>query len=215
MSTLFDPATRAAFEAQAALEEESDGTEGAAHEWWWGASVAQVDAAAEEVDGIELDAASEWVSESGITDEIESVRWLTVARARAMHAAGHAIFLDTREPDDFRKGAIEGAWHMPMRAVAKYGLVQLLWQERVHELLHTRRHQLIIIYSGYATPFSPCRALSRWLLRAGKTTLPTARFRRLRGGLFAWTQLGQPTVCPVPWGDNPAAAIEYDADGSE
>lgn len=35
-----------------------------------------------------------------------------------------------------------------------------------------------------------CRAFCRWLLRAGHTTLPAARFRRLRGGIFGWLHRG-------------------------
>ena len=37
-----------------------------------------------------------------------------------------------------------------------------------------------------------CRAFCRYLLRAGHQTLPAARFRRLRGGIFGWKHRGGP-----------------------
>ena len=43
----------------------------------------------------------------------------------------------------------------------------------IHEILSDRRHQLIVVYSNVATPFSRCRAFCRWLLRAGAEGPPT------------------------------------------
>ena len=85
---------------------------------------------------------------------------------------------------------IPGAWHVPMGAVMRYGIVSVLGNDLIHELLSTKRHALIVVYSNVATPFSRCRAFCRWLLRAGHSTLPAARFRRLRGGIFGWEHRG-------------------------
>ena len=76
------------------------------------------------------------------------------------------------------------------RARGSYGIVNALGTDLIHAILSTRRHQLIIIYSNVATPFSRCRAFARWMLRAGHATLPSARFRRLRGGVFGWEKRG-------------------------
>jgi hypothetical protein len=55
-----------------------------------------------------------------------------------------------------------------------------------------------------ATPFSRCRAFCRYLLRAGHTTLPAARFRRLRGGIFGWKHKGGPLTQMLSYhGDEP------------
>ena len=72
----------------------------------------------------------------------------------------------------------------------RYGIVNVLGQQLIHELLSTKRNALIVVYSNVATPFSRCRAFCRWLLRAGHSTLPAARFRRLRGGIFGWEHRG-------------------------
>ena len=77
-----------------------------------------------------------------------------------------------------------------MNAVQRYGIVNVLGHDLIHTLLSTKRNSLIVVYSQVATPFSRCRAFCRWLLRAGHSTLPAQRFRRLRGGLFGWEHRG-------------------------
>jgi hypothetical protein len=78
----------------------------------------------------------------------------------------------------------------------------------IHAILSTRRHQLIVVYSNVATPFSRCRAFCRWLLRAGHRTLPSARFRRLRGGVFGWKHKQGPLSRPIMQRADDAADME-------
>lgn len=118
-------------------------------------------------------------------------------KAIDLHKKGRALFLDCREAADYHGGAIPGAFHVPMSAVQHYGIVNALGHELIHEILSTRRHQLLVVYSNVATPFSRCRAFCRWMLRAGHTTLPAARFRRLRGGIFGWQHKQGAVVRPL------------------
>jgi len=159
-------------------------------QWWWEATVPDVEKAAEEAEGAEMDMyAASWVSD-GLGDDVNDVRWIGIKKAQSLHAQSRAIFIDCREHDDYAGGLIPGAWHVPMNAVMRYGIVNVLGQELIHTLLTTQRNALIVVYSNVATPFSRCRAFCRWLLRAGHTTLPAARFRRLRGGIFGWQHRG-------------------------
>ena len=47
---------------------------------------------------------------------------------------------------------IPGAWHVPMSAVMRYGIVNVLGQELIHALLSTKRNSLIIVYSQARLP---------------------------------------------------------------
>ena len=121
---------------------------------------------------------------------MNDVRWMGIKKALDLHEKGRAIFIDCRERQDYAQGGIPGAWHVPMSAVMRYGIVNVLGTDLIHTLLSTKRNALIVVYSQVATPFSRCRAFCRWLLRAGHQTLPAQRFRRLRGGLFGWEHRG-------------------------
>lgn len=91
--------------------------------------------------------------------------------------------------------------------------MQVLGADRIHELLSSRAHELVIVYSSVATPFSRCRAFCRWLLRAGHATLPVARLRRLRGGVHGWSHFGGELVLPIehhPGGGVPRWMISRD-----
>lgn len=159
-------------------------------QWWWEATVPDVEKAAEEAEGAEMDLyAASWVSD-GLGDDVKDVRWMGIRKAQQLHERDRAIFIDCREHGDYGAGMIPGAWHVPMAAVQRYGIVNVLGPELIHTLLSTKRHSLIVVYSNVATPFSRCRAFCRWLLRAGHSTLPAARFRRLRGGIFGWQHRG-------------------------
>ena len=68
-------------------------------------------------------------------------------------------------------------------------------------MLSKRRDQPIIVFSAVATPFSRCRALCRFILRAGHSSLKAKRFRRLRGGLFGWQHRGGSVAMPIGYGD--------------
>merc|ERR1719291_710409 len=102
------------------------------------------------------------------------------------------------------------------------GIVGALGDVLIHELLSTHRHCLIIVVSAIATPFSRCRAFCRYLLRAGHATLPAARFRRLRGGMFGWKHKGGPVTAALTYGSmhgRPDSAPEeegtFDEQGAE
>ena len=140
--------------------------------------------------------AASWISD-GLGGDVDDVRWIGIKKAQGLHASERAIFIDCRERSDYSGGTIPGAYHVPMSAVMRYGIVNVLGTELIHIILSKKRHALIIVYSNVATPFSRCRAFARWMLRAGHSTLPAARFRRLRGGIFGWEKRGG-KVRPVP-----------------
>jgi len=166
-------------------------------EWWWEASVPSIQKAAEEAEGFEMDTYAALYVSDGLGGDVNEVRWMGIQKAIALHKAKRVIFIDCRERADYERGAIPGAWHLPMSAVMEHGMVRVLGEERIHALLDTERHGLIVIYSNVATPFSRCRAFCRWLLRAGHHTLPVQRFRRLRGGLFGWEHRGGAVAKPI------------------
>ena len=119
-----------------------------------------------------------------------------------------AIFLDCRERWEFEIESIAGAHSVSMREFVDYGLSRVhgdwvgevstsallivcvlpscdlcIWLGQIIRTKSADPPVPIIIYSSVATPFSRCRALCRWLLRAGSGgSLNPSRLRRLRGG---------------------------------
>jgi len=166
-------------------------------QWWWEASVPSIQKAAEEAEGADMDSYAALYVSDGLGGDVNDVRWMGVDKARDLHAKRRVIFIDCREAAEYCRGGIPGAWHVPMTAVMDHGIVAVLGEERIHELLDTQRNSLIVVYSSVATPFSRCRAFCRWLLRAGHHTLPVQRFRRLRGGLFGWEHRGGTVAKPI------------------
>ena len=157
----------------------------------------QVEKAAEEAEGAQYDRfAAAYVSD-GLGGDVKDVKWIGIKKAMGLHAKERAIFIDCRERADYTQGGIPGAWHVPMSAVMRYGIVSVLGQDLIHTLLSAKRNSLIVVYSQVATPFSRCRAFCRWLLRAGHQTLPALRFRRLRGGVFGWEHKGGNVAKPL------------------
>jgi rhodanese-related sulfurtransferase len=175
----------------------ADDDDGASFQWWWEASVPAIMKAAEEAEGSDMDLYAAMYVSDGLGGDVDDVRWMGVHKALALHLQKRAIFIDCREHADYARGGIPGAWHLPMSAVMDYGIVRALGEEKIHALLDTQRHALIVVYSSVATPFSRCRAFCRWLLRAGHHTLPVQRFRRLRGGLFGWHHRGGSVARPI------------------
>ena len=91
-------------------------------QWWWEATVPDVEKAAEEAEGAEMDMyAASWVSD-GLGDDVKDVRWIGIRKAFGLHGKGRAIFIDCREHADCTAGIIPGAWHVPMNAVMRYGI---------------------------------------------------------------------------------------------
>ncbi|KAK7248341.1 hypothetical protein SO694_0022702, partial [Aureococcus anophagefferens] len=160
-------------------------------QWWWEASVSEVEKAAEEAEGARMDSwAASWISD-GLGGDVDEVRWVGLPKAQKLHDTDGAIWIDVREGRGrAEKGTIPGAWSVPMKAVFDYGIVAALGTDLIHEILSTRRHQPIVVFSAVATPFSRCRSFCRFILRAGHMTLKAKRFRRLRGGLFGWKHKG-------------------------
>jgi rhodanese-related sulfurtransferase len=165
-------------------------------EWWWQANVPEMERQAAEAEGSEFEAIGEqWISD-GKGDRVDDVTWVGLAEALRLHEDKRAIFLDCRERWEYSLEHVPGAHAVPMREFVDLGLMGVSG-EWVSEILRTKNADPpvpIIIYSEVATPFSRCRALSRWLLRAGHSgSISAARLRRLRGGLFGWKHKKGPT----------------------
>ena len=62
--------------------------------------------------------AADWISD-GLGGDVNDVKWIGLTKARALHDADGAIWIDVREHEDRRgKGTIPGAWSVPMQAVS-------------------------------------------------------------------------------------------------
>eukprot|EP00439_Symbiodinium_sp_Y106_P035054 s4045_g4.t1 len=153
-------------------------------EWWLEANVPEIEKQAAEIEGGEFEEIGEkWISD-GTGGNVNDVKWAGMAESLRLHAEDKAVFIDCRERFEFEIEHIDGAFNIPMREFVDFGLAGVAgpW---VKEVLK-RKDQPVIIYSEVATPFSRCRAMCRWLLRAGSKSLPAERLRRLRGGMFGW-----------------------------
>ncbi|CAE7626260.1 TTL3, partial [Symbiodinium sp. CCMP2456] len=153
-------------------------------EWWLEANVPEIEKQAAEIEGGEFEEIGEkWISD-GTGGNVNDVKWAGMAESLRLHAEDKALFIDCRERFEFEIEHIDGAFNIPMREFVDFGLAGVAgpW---VKEVLK-RKDQPVIIYSEVATPFSRCRAMCRWLLRAGSKSLPAERLRRLRGGMFGW-----------------------------
>ncbi|CAE7503799.1 DnaJ-1 [Symbiodinium necroappetens] len=154
------------------------------YEWWLEANVPEIEKQAAEIEGGEFEEIGEkWISD-GTGGNVNDVKWAGMAESLRLHAEDKALFIDCRERFEFEIEHIDGAFNIPMREFVDFGLAGVAgpW---VKEVLK-RKDQPVIIYSEVATPFSRCRAMCRWLLRAGSKSLPAERLRRLRGGMFGW-----------------------------
>merc|ERR1719245_1089651 len=153
-------------------------------EWWLDANIPEIEKQAAEIEGGEFEEIGEkWISD-GTGGNVNDVRWMGMSEGVRLHEQDKAIFLDCRERFEFEIEHIEGAFNVPMREFVDFGLAGVAG-EWVREVIK-RKDQPIVVYSEVATPFSRCRAMCRWLLRAGSKSLPAERLRRLRGGLFGW-----------------------------
>ena len=152
-----------------------------------------MDAAAEEAEGADMDAliSRGQGGPSGVGGgHVDDVRWVGTKTAIRMQRSQRAIFVDCREELDARTGSVPGAYHVPMSVALRRGVVEALGRPLIDALLTSRPHDLVIVYSQAATPFSRCRAFCRLLLRAGHQTLHPLRLRRLRGGVVGWRHRG-------------------------
>jgi len=181
---------------------EEDEAEDEYFQWWWEASVPEIEKQVAEFEGQRLDEfGAMWISD-GLGGNVEEVRWVGLGTARRLHEEGGAIFIDVRDPADFTVAHISGAYNTPLLAIIDHGLVNVFTEAGdgfIRRLL-VERTKPIIVYSEVATPFSRCRAFCRWLLRAGHQTIKVQRVRRLRGGMFGWRQRGGPVSLPIEGG---------------
>ena len=121
--------------AKAGAEDEDD----VMFQWWWEASVPDVEKAAEEAEGADMDQyAASWVSD-GLGGDVKDVKWIGIKKAMGLHERERAIFIDCRERADYLTGGIPGAWHVPMSAVQRYGIVNVLGSDLIHVLLSAKR----------------------------------------------------------------------------
>ena len=162
-------------------------------EWWREASVEEMDMAAEEAEGADMDALiSRNTTSAGSGGSVDVVRWIGTRKAIAMQRADRAIFIDCREPGDFAQGSVPGAYNVPMSLALsrRGGIVDVMGKKLIETLKLTKPHALLVIYSNVATPFSRDRAFCRLLLSAAHQTLHPLRLRRLRGGIVGWRRRG-------------------------
>lgn len=165
-------------------------------QWWWEATVPQLEKQAAEAEGMQLDEfGAMWISD-GLGGNVEDVKWIGLETAKKLHLEGGAIFIDVRDRSDFADGHIADAWCTPLPEIIDFGLVNVFPPDLISKILRNRKLP-IIIYSEVATPFSRCRAFCRWLLRAGHVTLKAERLRRLRGGMFGWRHKQGPVSRPL------------------
>jgi len=185
-------------------------------EWWWEANISEIERAAAEAEGKEFDFIGEmWVSD-GLGGDVADVGWISLDKARQLLEQDACIFIDCRDPMDFCAGYIPGAWNCPMEAFINHGVTKVLGETRVVELLSkTRRVQPVIIYSAVATPFSRCRALCRWMLRAGHKTLKPERLKRLKGGALGWKLRKHPVSAPLMDQPMPPERMPSNVDNAE
>jgi rhodanese-related sulfurtransferase len=168
-------------------------------QWWWEASVPEIEKQAAEFEGQRYDDfGAMWISD-GLGGNVEDVKWLGLETAKSLHREGGAIFIDCRDRPDFAVSHIEGAWCCPLPEWIEYGLAHAMPPDLISKIFANRKLP-IVIYSEVATPFSRCRALCRWLLRAGHKSLKAERLRRLRGGMFGWTHKNGPVSRPLAAG---------------
>jgi len=180
-------------EEQVTFEEEE---EDELFQWWWEASVPEIEKQAAEFEGQRYDDfGAMWISD-GLGGSVEDVKWLGLETAKRLHREGGAILIDCRDRPDFAVCHIEGAWCCPLPEWIEYGLAHAMPPDLISKIFANRKLP-IVIYSEVATPFSRCRALCRWLLRAGHKSLKADRLRRLRGGMFGWRHKNGPVSRPL------------------
>lgn len=95
-------------------------------QWWWEATVDQVEKAAEEAEGAEIDHFAEMFISDGLGGDVNEVRWIGLKKARDLFDKQQAIFIDCRADHAFLSGSIPGARNVPMERVGYAGPCQLL-----------------------------------------------------------------------------------------
>lgn len=189
-------------EDQFTLEEDE---EDELFQWWWEASVSEIEKQVAELEGQQLDEfGAMWISD-GLGGNVEDVKWIGLETAKRLHREDGAIFIDARDHTDYIAAHIAGAYSTPLPDIIDYGLVNI-FQEAGADLIPNllkHRKKPIIVYSEVATPFSRCRAFCRWLLRAGHVSIKVERVRRLRGGIFGWKHKNGPVSRPIQDGGRP------------
>lgn len=99
--------------------------------------------------------------------------------ARAEHAAGRAVLIDIREPDEHARGVAAGARLLPMRQLGT----------RLAEIPTDPNQPVLLICNTQNRSSATLRALRE---RGGYTNV-----RFVEGGMSEWVRRGWPTVAPA------------------
>lgn len=102
-----------------------------------------------------------------------TVRSMSPADAKARLGASDFLLLDVREPGELRLAKVDGATHIPMRAVAA----------RAHELDRTKEIAVLCHHGGRS------EMVAQFLARAG-----FPRVANVDGGIDAWSATVDPAV---------------------
>merc|ERR1719231_877888 len=71
-------------------------------QWWWEATVPQIEKQVAEFEGQKLDEfGAMWISADGLGDNVEDVQWIGLETAKHLQKDGQAIFLDVRDRCDY------------------------------------------------------------------------------------------------------------------
>lgn len=103
-----------------------------------------------------------------------SLREVTAAQASQRLAAGEAVILDVRDPDEWAAGHIEGAVHIPL------GLLGARWRE----------------LEGGQPVIAVCRTGARSAAAADALRGAGVDAANLDGGMKAWVAAGLPLHAP-------------------
>jgi len=98
-------------------------------QWWWEATVDQVEKAAEEAEGAQIDHFAEMFISDGLGGDVNEVRWIGLSKARDLFEKERAIFIDCRSDHIFASGSIPGARNVSMERVGNWGIVDALGRE--------------------------------------------------------------------------------------
>jgi len=150
----------------AAMDDDVDDEDEESFQWWWEASVPEVERAAEEAEGYEMDTFAKQYVSDGRGSSVDDVPWIGLRTAQDLQNGDDAIFIDVREPADLDGGTIPGAWNVPMSAVMRHGLMNVLPRELIQEILRARKHQTIVgFFECYHATLSLQSLLSVYIAR--------------------------------------------------
>lgn len=110
--------------------------------------------------------------------QASSVDMVSLDEARAAHAAGRALLIDIREPQEHARGVAAGARLLPMSQI----------QQRWREIPTDPKQPVLLICNTQNRSSATLRALRQ---QGGYTHV-----RYVHGGMAEWMRRGLPTVAP-------------------